>query len=52
MDDFAARLGMTKNNLYRIERGKSGAPNVLTIVRFARVLGVQPSEIVQALDER
>lgn len=48
--ELAAQMGMTANNLYRIERGKDGAPTVYTLVRFARALGVKPSLIAEALD--
>lgn len=50
LEDFADQLGMTKNNLYGIERGKRGALTSFTIVRFADALGVKPSDIVEALD--
>lgn len=48
--DFACILGMTMNNLYRIERGNSNVPRTDTVVRIASALGVEPTAIFSALD--
>jgi transcriptional regulator with XRE-family HTH domain len=44
--DLAYRIGMEKSNLSVIENGKSN-PQILTLVRIACTLEVQPLELLQ-----
>jgi transcriptional regulator with XRE-family HTH domain len=49
--EMARRIGSHRPIISRIELGEH-APNLDTILRFAKALGVQPSAILSALDEQ
>ena len=47
ISELAAATGLNEHNLYRIERAEHArTPTLLTIVRIARALDMQPSELV------
>jgi len=46
VSELAAAAGLDKCNIHRIERGERGWPDMLTLVRIARALDMQPSELM------
>ena len=45
ISELAAATGLNSHHLHRLERGE-GEPMILTLVRIARALDMQPNELM------